>query len=330
MEISARPLPAAWRCRKAFTLVELLVAAALFSLILAILLGVVSQASTLTRHAGDRISSFQSARAAFDQITAKLSQATLNTYWDYDNPARPTRYLRMSELHFLIGKAGTNGLPGSAGTGQCVFFQVPLGISALPEGGDLRELLNAGGFFVQYGPVDVLPSPPFPSQPAKYRYQLKQALQVSEDLSVYADREGTHWVGDLAQQAVAVSENVVHLSLWPRLPEGEDAAGSTLTDDFTYDSREGAGLTNQPRTAHQMPPVVQVTMVALDEKSAARVCVGATPPEAIQAAFDGLFALSEQEQYERDLGVLETRLAAAGLHVRIFSARVAVRESKML
>jgi len=149
-------------------------------------------------------------------------------------------------------------------------------------------------------------------------------------LSVYADREGTHWVGDLAQQAVAVSENVVHLSLWPRLPEGEDAAGSTLTDDFTYDSREGAGLTNQPRTAHQMPPVVQVTMVALDEKSAARVCVGATPPEAIQAAFDGLFALSEQEQYERDLGVLETRLAAAGLHVRIFSARVAVRESKML
>jgi uncharacterized protein (TIGR02599 family) len=313
----------------AFTILELLVAMAVLALLLVLLLGAISQTSSVTRSASGKVSAFQGARAGFDLLTRTLSQATLNSYWDYDNATSPTRYLRKSELHFLVGAAGTDPLPGTVGTGQAVCFQVPAGMTGNATHANLENLLNACGYFIQYGPTDPLPAPfPAPAAPT-YRYQLMQAIEPSESLGVYGAATGNGWVGGLVTKAVPIAENIICLLVWPRKAPAEDAAGGSLTADFSYDSRKNALVSPQPETAHQMPPVVQITMVALDETSAARVCTGATPPTAVSGAFAGLFENSSQTDFEANLKELETRLAAKRLSFRVFTSTVPIRESKM-
>ena len=79
-----------------FTILELLVATAVLSLILVVMLSLITQTSSVWRSSSARIEAFQSARRGFENLTRSLEQATLNTYWDYDNPSNPTIYRRKS------------------------------------------------------------------------------------------------------------------------------------------------------------------------------------------------------------------------------------------
>ena len=183
----------------AFTIMEVLVASTVLILLLVVVLSTISQTADVTQRASNKISSFQGARAAFDLLTEMLGQATLNSYWDYDSPTSPTKYLRKSELHFLIGNAGAGPLPGTVGTGQALFFQAPAGVSTTHDG--LENLLNAAGYFISYGDEAALPSP-FPAASPKYRYRLMQAIQAAEDLRVYNDTTGNAWVSGIAASGV--------------------------------------------------------------------------------------------------------------------------------
>ena len=332
------------RCRAAgglergFTILEMLVASAVFMLLMGILLTTVAQTGSVTQRAGDKISAFQGARAAFDLLTATLSQATLNTYWDfYDSNGKsasdpayngiPKRYGRQSELHFLVGNAGAVPFPGTAGTGQAVFFQAAVGQSTAAASRGLQELLNVCGYYIQYAAVESLPSA-FPgTSTGGYRYQLMQEIEPSEDMSVYDTTAGNAWVK--ASSPVPVAENVIYLAIWPRKSPLDDPAGDDLTSDYSYDSRAGAAADPQLGTAHQMPPVVQVTMVVIDEASASHLCTGNTPPQKVADAFSGLFGTSEKAQHEQDLKDMEARLGAAGINHRVFTAMIPIRESRM-
>lgn len=297
------------------------------AVMLTMLLGVISQTSSVTQMATQKISAFQGARAAFDIMARNVSQATLNAYWDYDRLPSPTRYLRKSELHFLIGNAGLSPFPGTPGTGQALFFQAPIGVTTeQSKFGGLETLLNALGYYVEYGPQEGLP-PPFPEAAPVYRYRLMQAIQPTEDLAVYAETTGNEWVDGMAASASAVADNVICLVVWPMRSPEDDPGGLQLSTNFSYDSRDAALANPQPATANQLPPVVQLTIVAIDEKSAARICVGQTPPEEISGALEGLF--QKAENYNEDLAKLESALSAANINSRAFSTTVALRESKM-
>lgn len=320
--------------RSGFTLLELLVAVVVFAMILAILLGIIGNVSTLTRRAGDRISTFQAARAAFDTMSANLSQATLNTYWDYDNPLTPQRYKRMSELHFLVGQAGTAPFPGTPGTGQAIFFQAPMGFSTTPAIRTLPDVLNSCGYYIEYANTETLPAP-FPASPDRFRYRLMQALDSSEQLKVYQTPKtadglsGKTWISETS--AVPIAENVIYLMAWPRRSPADDPDGTALTGatEFSYNSRFDADTDPQPATAHQMPPVMQITMVVLDEASAIRVCRSSTQPAEITSALNQLFETPDENTFKQDLKTLEERLTAAHLNYQVFSAMIAIRESKM-
>lgn len=327
----AKNAPASAFSRTGFTILEVLVASAVLILLLGVLLSTISQTSSVTRRATSKISSFQGARTAFDLMTETLSQATLNSYWDYayddsTDPTKPTRYLRKSELHFLVGNAGTAPFAGTPGTGQAVYFQAPAGVSTGFDG--LETLLNAVGYFVSYGDEDALPAP-FPAADPKYRYRLMQAVQPAESLGVYSNTTGNVWVSGVATSAVPVAENIIYLAAWPRKAPTEDPQGAALTSAYSYDSRLNASASPQPETAHQMPPTVQITLVAMDETSAARVCTSDTPPTEVSSAFAGLFQTSNQNQFDSDIATLQTRLGNAGINFRIFTALVPIRESKM-
>ncbi|HRJ71737.1 MAG TPA: Verru_Chthon cassette protein C [Terrimicrobiaceae bacterium] len=324
------PLRKIRRLRSAgFSLLEMLTAFAVFTLMLVMLFSVISHTSDVWRGAKSRIESFQTARNAFETVTRNLSQATLNTYWRYDNPSNPTRYLRTSDLHFVVDRAGT-ALPGKANTGQAVFFQAPSGVTATNSLRGLDSLLTGLGYYVDFC-SDKGYRPQNLTTPETHRYRLMQLRIPAESLTVHASTNATDytWITSQTNRCTfPVADNIILLAVWPRLAEQEDASGSGLTSDFSYNSRRNALNQPQPRTAAQLPPIIEVAMVAVDESSARKTANEATPPGAIEDALAGKFLTSDRQTYEQDLKDLEAALTAAHVKYRIFRSSVPLRESK--
>jgi uncharacterized protein (TIGR02599 family) len=126
------------------------------------------------------------------------------------------------------------------------------------------------------------------------------------------------------------------MAIWPRKVASEDPTGSALTTSFAYNSRNGTSASDmakpnyaQPDTANQLPPTIQLTLVAIDETSAVRFCTSSTEPTQISGAFSGLFSTSSVTQFDADLDALTQRLTANGVNFRVFTTIVPMRESKM-
>jgi uncharacterized protein (TIGR02599 family) len=289
-----------------FSLLEILVATAVLALLLSLLSMAVGATLSTIRHSKSSIERFASARAAVDRLAATLSQATLGTYWDYDDPAAPAKYIRTSDLHFLIQNSSN---------GQQLFFQSPLstsGISPAPSG-----LLNAVGYWVEFGEdtwrPDHIDTP-------RHRYRLMQGVEPTEDLTVFTDPT-TDWKQAVTNTKFPIADNVIAMVLWPRQATASDPAGTALTGDYQYDSRAASGI-----QSHQLPPMVQATLIVLDESSMARIESGATEPEVIRSALAGKF--QAVADYERDLREVLDALISAKLNHTVLKVPVTLRESK--
>ncbi len=338
------------RCRTGFTLVELLVAVAVFALLLGIIAAATQATSLTVRRASSKLSTYATARAAFNTLNEKLAQATLNTYMDYYDSAGnlctqataasfiPATYGRVSNLQFLVQQNSASGC------GQEIYFQCPDAYSHDASYQSTRGLLNACGYYVQYGNnADFRPSLIAAS---KWRYRLMQAIEPTEQLQVYAngsaniDKAKT-WTGNIADtgsgqspatDALPLADNVIALVIWPRLPTGQDAAGTQLAPNYLYDSQLSPGKfsgtpATQPLWADQLPPIVQVTMVVIDEASAIRLDTkSSTPPPLINNALQGKF--SDVNKYSADLAALESSLAANHIGFETLNTSVVMGESK--
>lgn len=338
--------PRLWlRQLRGFSLVELMTALVLLGIILFIIFTALQQTSDVWRQSAGRIEKFQNARASFETVTRTLSQATLNTYWDYlysGNSSSPSRYIRMSDLHFVMGQTA-NLVPNANSQGHSVFFQAPLGYTTNTNYSGLASLLNACGFYIVYS-SDVNLRPGFlpGSIPIKNRYRLMQLVSPAENLQVYQNTIATNYAwftNQLANHSIPIADNVIALILWPRLTPQEDSLGNSLTPNYSYNSRLGAmdlvtyleNGTNETRqriTGHQLPPLVQVSLVAIDEDTAARLDSQGQQQSAIFTAFNGLFQNSTLASYQADMSTLRARLTDAGINYRIFTSVVPMRESK--
>jgi len=332
-----------------FTLLELLAAVTLLAMILVMTGSIISSSSRAWRQANAKIESFQDARAAFDVMTARLSRATLNTYWDYYDSSRkpfrlsaspatfvPDQYGRYSDLHFLCGPAASliPALPPgiTAVATQAVFFIAPTGLSSNTDYSALPGLLSACGYFVAFGNDDAS-KPGFLSTASRYRWRLMELSAPAEKLSVFSTSSGDSWATTpLSQgQVRAVADNVVALVVWPRLSAQDDPAGTKISSDYGYDSRTAKAWSTtppaQPAQAHQLPPNLQLTLVVIDETSAKRLENGSAAPADITAALAGLFT-DDVSRYGDDLKKLQDRLADKNIGFRVFSTTVSLRESK--
>jgi len=313
------------RCSKpGFTLLELLVSMTLVVIVAGLTLSIMSAITSAWKAHKTRAGAFGNARAVFETLTDRLSQATLNTYWDYDNRGAPTRYLRKSELHFVQGKASSL-IPAVADTsGDAVFFSAPLGISEGENYRPLFKLLSACGFYVRFGKEKN--RPPFVDNrlPSRYRFRLYQFLEPGERLRVYgAGPLGNWYADDLEDWSFPMVENVIALILRVRYPSG---GGQVMSYD--YNSRTGMSANPPPVTLHQLPPVVSVTLVVIDEDSAMRLAskYGDTPPPILPDA--GTFVSADQ--YEDDLAQWKLKLQAFNpkIEYRILSSDVYLRGAK--
>lgn len=332
----------------AFTLVELMVATSLLSVLLVILAGITNQTSNTLRYTTSKVEQFRSSREAFEAVTRRLSQATLNTYWDYEYTGSgatrvPTKYVRQSELRFWCGPTETAMGSAPLRPGHGVFFQAPLGFVNQKQFGGLSNLLNTWGYYLEFNNEEEF-RPNFvnnlnPRLPDRYRYRLMELMQPSNEMNLYKLTSGkpaytaTDWIKDALTPAPpsrapvhVLAENVIALVLLPKLSETEDPTGIRLAPGYTYDSTKTVA-DPEINPKNQLPPLVQVTLVAIDETSAARVDNGAVPP---QLGLEGLFATSGTSagKFTEDLESLTKSLSEQRLNYRVFTTHVSIRAAK--
>jgi len=347
-------------CRaKGFTLVEMMVATAILVLILALVASMTDQVGKVWKRSNAQIGSFEAARAAYATMTMRLRQATLNTYLDYydvsgnqrtsANTATfvPASYARASDLHFVVDQAGTI-VPGTATTHptQAVFFQAPLGFTLVTASyGNLPKVLNACGYYIEFN-SDKAYYPSFLNSTTvkeRYRYRLMEFLQPTEALSIYSipnSSAGTppaydnwfyNFLPPTVPQASAplrmLSENIIALIILPELSP-HDQSGSTLAPNYTYDSRAGTIAT---LTHNQLPPLLRVVMVAIDEPSAVHMTPNGTttPPSLLTGLLSGGAHLFQTcSNLDADINTLTQALSTQKIAYRVFDTDIAIRGAK--
>lgn len=330
---SGEALPRRRRCF-GFTLPELLVAMTVLSILLLMLSELLNQVQKTWTFSENRISQFREARVGFDIITKNLSQAALNTYWEPEKDPDSQvilRYKRQSELHFKSGKATELGLDSKAVT-HALFFQAPLGFSL--RFNNLGTLYNARGYYVEFSD-DLRFKPSFVKAQPKYRFRLMEYLPPAEENQIYNDGDEERYNNleadydkwyryNLPEHTHPLADNIVALIVSPResLGDASTAAGVyKLAPNYSYDSND-VNLDNP----QQVPPLVHVTMVAIDESSAVRFEKGAAAPREIMDAVDSRF--TSVASYASDLAAMEQELRGKDVNYRVFSSMVAIRSSK--
>lgn len=350
--------------RSGFSLVELLVSITVLSVMLLMIVSLLSTTQQTWSSAKTRVSQFRDARVAFEAMTRNISQATLNTYLDYYDeqgnriepvyddsynsnspPIEPDHYDRYSELHFLVDNAANLFGATVPSSTHAIFFQAPLGDTAQEDYRVLGNLLNARGYFVVFSD-DRLQSPAFLRNKVvpKWRFRLMEYRPPSERNQIYETPEDfTDWYGsdfnEILRNSRVIADNVIALVISPvTSADSEDPNRFDIAPDYKYTSQkeQGAGGTDpvSRRQRHQLPPLLKITMVAMDEESANRLLLN-EETEVSELVPAGLFV--DAAAFDDDLKELEDFLAKRGdfedvegltINYRIFSATVSIRGSK--
>jgi uncharacterized protein (TIGR02599 family) len=326
----------------AFTILEMLVSFTVLAILLVLMTTMISRTSSIWSYTRGQVEQFREARDAFDSLTRRLGEATLNTYLDYEDASGsprtastmisfvPKSYGRQSELRFLSG-------PNIHGKSHAVFFQAPQGRLSSASASGSPKLLNTLGFFLDFE-EDAAFLPSF--LPSKKRIRLLEFCEPSDTLSVYrytsgaasaADRVSRNWFTEplaVANPPIQiVAENIVALVLLPLLPNTDRILGgyteTSLAPTYLYDSTAKVADPNlNPR--NQLPPLIQVTMVAIDEASASRI--GESGHARILDAVASLF--QSASEYAKDLKSLEEELKSLGVSYRVFTTQVVLKGAK--
>lgn len=385
---------------QAFTIVELLASTAVFIGLMLLLVTATNQTGEMWRRSSTKVEQFQQARRGFEVMTRRISQATLNTYWDYlyptDSKGAPDRtqvplgYVRQSELRIRTGIASK--LVGEKDAilrpTHGIFFQAPLGfveddvaekVDPAKTHKPLNNLLNTWGYFLEVDD-DSREIPEFLRGliPTRTRSRLMELMEPSETFkmdnpSQKRDEKGNiitadpNWdnpkyldwfIAPIQRRTPVrvVSENVLALVILPRLTPQDEAARLRATPPkkevlcplYDYDSKRlsntAAGIANPKQKApdpelnpkNQLPPVVTVAMVAIDEGSAQRLSAVSPGDKSFGLDMKSLFLDSRKleddpgsaEAGDGDLSKLEQQLIEKKLTYRIFTSNVAIRGAK--
>lgn len=351
--------------RAAFTLAELLVGMGILVVLFGFLFVSANQTTKLMGSTAGKVEQFREARNAFERVSTRISQATLNTYWDYDSPTAPTRYERRSELRFISGGVKELGIAsGSAGKrlGHAVFFNAPLGVTNGDQYRGLENLLNTSGYYVEFND-DHAARPDFVTDavmPPQWRWRLMEFTQPTEDLALYRFTSGLDGTASRSRQykgkdwfaagfqkkgalpARAIAENVVAFILTPRLARAEEQAlkprnadESPLAPDYLFDSTT-TNVDARVNQKNQLPPVLQMTMVALDKRSAQQLEQSVvTWDESQWDAFGVSKKFTKTADFSKDLSLdsadassVERQLVAKRLTYRVFTTNIHLRGAK--
>jgi uncharacterized protein (TIGR02599 family) len=315
-----------------FSLLELLISLSILLIIFVALLQFVDEVDHVWKSSAE--DPYAEAENAFETVVKNLSTATLETYHDYADvsgafrasaasPFLPDHLARRSDLDFVCAPGGgPDGLLAATGrttAGSAVFFLAPHGYTQTYAHGGMEHLLNALGYFVEFGDDDTGPS--FFSGNHSWRWRLKQVVQPAESLQIFTTASSVTWIQETVQTGTVppvLAENVVTLIVLPERAAND--SGTPLSPDFRYDSRDAGN----PLTQNQLPPRVRLVLVAIDETSAQRLATryGMKPPPIVP---EGLF--SEADRLDADLASLDSTLIAQKVGHRVLQRHIVLPSS---
>jgi len=304
--------------------------------------------------------------AYFEQVDANGKRAS-----DFPDPKDfvPKEFQIQSELQFKTMQARDLQVNGavSTGPGHAMFFQAPLGSTADDIYEPLSNLLNGRGYFIALM-SDAPFRPSFLSArgvEAKVRYRLMEFLPPTEENQVYAaaneadannsSADRSKWitvplgVSGNAESLRPLAENIVAFVVSPReavadtdmastaavsqqaLEQADQLATARVAPNFVYDSAKPFDASLWP--THTLPPLVQITMVAIDEVTAMRL------EERYGASFMDEFIPSTWMQstgaYQRDLAKITTAFdnesqkpGGVDISYKIFTSTVRINGAK--
>jgi uncharacterized protein (TIGR02599 family) len=274
---------------------------------------------------------YAEAAAAFTTVTQHLEVAALEPYRDYadasgafhTNPSAAftaDHLARRSDLAFVCGPGATLlSASGRTTAGSGVFFAGPAGQTQLYAQAGLDHLFNSLGYFVEFGPD--ANGPAFFSGATRERWRLKQVVQPSESLQIFATTTSAPWIAQLAGSSATpeiLAENVVALIVLPERAASDN--GSALAPAYAYDSRDAANAL----TFAQLPSRVRVMLAAIDEASAQRLAAanGTAAPVLLPT---GTF--QDSAKFDADVATLDASLTAAKIGHRLFQRELEVTTS---
>jgi uncharacterized protein (TIGR02599 family) len=261
--------------------------------------------------------------------------------------------------------------PVSTPHSHATFFQTADGQARLPGTtgvlGNPFNLITSIGYYIDHkSDITERPSflPPGNAHPERRRFRLMEFRQPAEENLLYTPtlningssttRETAYqWFRgpfissdkNLSSYSFPLAENILALILLPRYIHveisptevaGENSTTTTqLAENYYYDSREkqwGGPLTNKSRASHhQLPPVIQVSLIACEERSYEQLELRLGSDELhtqIISAFSEKF--TDHTKYTTDIDSLQTALTALKLHHRIFTSNISLRGSKWI
>ena len=332
----------------AFSVLELLVAMTILSLLLALVLSMLNMTQATWRQVTSTSSQFREAGFAIETMRRRLRQAVLNTYWDYEREEPglpPINYRRASELHFISGPTERIVSRASAETypTHSVFFAAPFGFtSQKAQYETFSETMNAWGFFIEYGD-NKAELPPFLRNivEERYSFRLKEFRQPTEDLELFsnaatagngADTSATarewyaEWVRDEEHRYTrTLADNIVALVIMPmRSSGGGREPDISIAPQYEYDSRSGSAdpeATNS--TLHLLPPLLRVTVVAFDQETLTRIGLDVNPPEIVKQTW-----FKRAERYDEDIKAMEESFNEDRYGFRIFTTVFPMRAGR--
>ncbi|MDF1755920.1 MAG: Verru_Chthon cassette protein C [Verrucomicrobiales bacterium] len=336
---------------RGFSLIELLTAMGILSVLMLLMTSLMDEVQKSWRFGEDRLSQFREARVAFDLMTKNMSQATMNTYWDYEytDAGNIKSYEKKSELHFMTAYntdvEGKLGLSGKLPTlGHVVFFQAPLGSSVSYR--NLSNLFNGRGYLVVHdSDEDFRPS--F-IKTDRTRFRLMEFRppaeenQVFEDAIDEAENDQPQKIEDWWNQGLGgnfvthlnpLAENIVLLVVSPMESLGDGSnryeVSGDLSDNYKFDSADTTSSHSK-----QVPPLVRVVMVAIDESTAVLL------EEKFQGGMPDIFPAGSLfrnvDNYNSDVEALIEHFNKIGrddgvkINYRVFSTTVMLRAAKWL
>jgi uncharacterized protein (TIGR02599 family) len=242
----SRPSAASPRSTNGYTLVELLVAMAVLTIILVGVVMTMQSVQSAWRLTRSAVREHIEGRRAIETVVAHVALTQLTSRWipdDANNPSPlgPTGLIAESDLHFVSGPTRTL-LPNlRAGSGHALFFQGPFGFAGSQRqnvaGPDhalyltLPSTLNAWGYYIEFD-RDPRPLPSFltsarqgrPVMPNRHRFRLMELRQPSHELSLF-------YIDPTTERPLLSQQlNTDTLYDWFRAPIRASARGQSVSD----------------------------------------------------------------------------------------------------
>ncbi|MEM1058823.1 MAG: prepilin-type N-terminal cleavage/methylation domain-containing protein [Verrucomicrobiota bacterium] len=300
--------------REAFSLVEMLMTVAILGILMSFVLSLLVQSRLLIGATNRQADRLLQGMQILDQLSLRLSTATLNSRPAYFNPEAEI-FLRSvvdtsanvvlaeeATISFVTGpSAQILGGQVASNPGDCICWATPQTQPGITGAGEFAQSLVGQVCMIYFGPD---PESTGVSRP-RYRYRLVLVTEPAESMRTLMRSTNFQWYreqftdgpnGVVPANAQVLAENVVALLVAPLDASGRRLAGMTVYDSWDWLLPAEFESPGAQTSFNRLPAALEIGVVSIPGNTADRLAeqFGAVPP--LGEALEGLSAQTDWEQ----------------------------------